>query len=146
SAVIIVENLATGLALPDLPGVVVFMRLGNAVGVLNGIPLLRGVDAVYWGDIDTHGYAILNHARRALPNVKSILMGKETLFAYQNLWGQEPVQNDSAEFSLLQAHERMVYDALCSQAWGKNIRLEQERIPWTCALETINDHFAKQSK
>lgn len=58
-AVIIAENLETGLALPDVPGAVVVMRLGNAVSALGTLPWLQSADAVYWGDIDTHGFAIL---------------------------------------------------------------------------------------
>jgi hypothetical protein len=137
AAVIIVENLETGLALPDLPGVVALMKLGIAVGVLDVVPWLQGIAAVYWGDIDTHGYAILAHARRAIPSLVSILMDKETLFHYRKLWVEEPVQNENAELSLLKDDERMVYEGLRSHAWGRNIRLEQERIPWPSALEIV---------
>jgi hypothetical protein len=137
TAAIIVENLETGLALPDLPGVVALMKLGLAVGVLDVVPWLRGIAALYWGDIDTHGYTILAHARRALPNLASILMDKETLFNYRKLWVNEPMQNVSADVSRLKGHERLVYEGLRSQDWGRNIRLEQERIPWACALETV---------
>jgi hypothetical protein len=137
TAAIIVENLETGLALPDLPGVVALMKLGLAVGVLDVVPWLRGIAALYWGDIDTHGYTILAHARRALPNLASILMDKETLFNYRKLWVNEPMQNVSADVSRLKDHERLVYEGLRSQDWGRNIRLEQERIPWACALEIV---------
>jgi hypothetical protein len=134
---VIVENLETGLALPDLPGVVALMKLGTAVSVLEVVPWLQGINAMYWGDIDTHGYVILNHARRAIPSLKSVLMDQETLLKYRNLWVEEPAQNDGAELSLLNDHERLVYEGLHSQAWGRNIRLEQERIPWPFALETL---------
>jgi hypothetical protein len=50
---VIVENLDTGLALPDIPGAVAVMKLGNAVGALDRLPWLRGADAIYWGGIDT---------------------------------------------------------------------------------------------
>jgi hypothetical protein len=136
---VIVENLETGLALPDLPGVVALMKLGTAVSVLEVVPWLQGINAMYWGDIDTHGYVILNHARRAVPGLKSILMDKETLFKYRNLWVEEPAQNDGAELSLLKDHERLVYEGLHSQTWGRNIRLEQERIPWPCALAALRN-------
>jgi hypothetical protein len=143
AAVIIVENLETGLALPDIPGVVALMKLGLAVGVLDVVPWLQGIPVVYWGDIDTHGYAILAHARRALPSLTSILMDKETLFNYRKLWVEEPMQNVSVELSLLKDHERMVCEGLRRQDWGRNIRLEQERIPWSCALETVKGQFPR---
>lgn len=136
SVALIVENLESGLALPDLPGVVAFMKLGVAVGILDAIPWLRGIDAVYWGDIDTHGYAILERARRVLPGLKSALMDKETLLSHRNLWVEELVQND-AELPFLLDHERTVYEGLRSQTWGRNIRLEQERIPWASALKVL---------
>ena len=61
---IIVENLETGLALPDIPDTVAFMRLGNAVSLLSSLTWLRDCSMLYWGDIDTHGFVILN---RPLP-------------------------------------------------------------------------------
>jgi hypothetical protein len=145
AAAIIVENLETGLALPDLPGVVALMKLGLAVGVLDVVPWLQGIAAVYWGDIDTHGYAILAHARRALPSLASILMDKETLFNYRKLWVDEPMQHLNAEVSRLKDHERLVYEGLRSQDWGRNIRLEQERIPWAYALEMVKGAFSAES-
>jgi hypothetical protein len=66
---VIVENLDTGLALPEMPGTVAVMKLGNAVAALDRLPWLRGTDAIYWGDIDTHGFAILDRARRVLPDL-----------------------------------------------------------------------------
>jgi hypothetical protein len=140
---VIVENLETGLSLPDLPGVVALMKLGVGVGVLNTVPWLQGIDAVYWGDIDTHGYAILNHARRALPHLRSVLMDKETLFSYRNLWVEEPEQDDSTQLPLLKDHERTVYEGLRSDAWGRKIRLEQERIPWACAIEALKKELLR---
>ena len=134
---IILENLETGLALPDLPGTVALMKLGLAVGVLDVVPWLQGINALYWGDIDTHGYAILGQARRALPKLISVLMDKGTLFNHQNLWVEEREQNESAELSFLKDHERIVYEGLRNQTWGRNIRLEQERIPWPSALEIL---------
>lgn len=86
-SVVIVENLETGLALPDIPGTVAIMRLGNAVSALGALPWLQGVPAVYWGDIDTHGFAILNRARGPLPQSRSVLMDEETLVAHRALWG-----------------------------------------------------------
>ena len=65
--ILVVENLETGISLPDLESCVAFMKLGNGVSVLSRLPWAAGVRAVYWGDIDTHGFAILSHARGALP-------------------------------------------------------------------------------
>jgi hypothetical protein len=135
--VIIVENLETGLALPDIEGTIAFMRLGNAVNLLAELPWLRDCDAVYWGDIDTHGYAILNRARSLFPHLASVMMSKETLLAHQELWCEENVQCPETELSWLTESEREVFEGLRNGTWGAQLRLEQERIAWQTALEDI---------
>lgn len=144
ASVVIVENLETGLALPDLPGVVAFMKLGNAVSLLNGIPWMADLNAIYWGDIDTHGYAILERARHILPRLKSILMDEETLLKHRSLCVEEPIQNGPTELPLLTDHERAVYEGLRSQTWGRNLRLEQERIPWVDSLRALGNVFRRK--
>jgi hypothetical protein len=139
---VIVENLETGIALPNMRGVVAVMKLGNAVSVLDAFPWLQRAKAVYWGDIDTHGFAILDRARRVLPELTSVLMDRETLLAYQPLWGNEAVQHSSTEMPLLNGAERAVYDGLRGQLWGPNVRLEQERLPLAMATRAIADALA----
>ena len=136
-SIIIVENLETGLALGDTPGAIAFMKLGNAVNILASIPWVQNTDAVYWGDVDTHGYVILDRARRILPGLKSVLMDKATLLKHRNLWGEEFPQNCGAELPNLLGHEIEVYEGLRRQTWGRNIRLEQERIPWAAAVQAL---------
>jgi hypothetical protein len=133
--VLVVENLETGIALPELPGCVAFMKLGNGVGALSLIPWLKNVRAVYWGDIDTHGFAILGQARAALPGVSSILMDQVTLLDHRPLWGREPTPFAGAHVYDLTAEERLVFEGLRANLWGQNVRLEQERLPWPRALE-----------
>lgn len=136
-SVVIVENLETGLALPDLPGTLAIMRLGNAVSALGSLPWLDGLRAVYWGDIDTHGFAILDRARRTLPQIQSVLMDEATLLAHRALWVQEPAQCPNTPLEALMAGERAVYDGLRANAWGQKVRLEQERIAWDTALREL---------
>jgi hypothetical protein len=139
--ILIVENLETGLALPPAAGVAAFMKLGNAVSVLESISWIRGIDKLYWGDIDTYGYLILDRARKALPELKSLLMDKDTLLGHRNLWVEEPVQTVSDELIFLNGDERLVYNGLRRQQWGDNIRLEQERIPWNYVLKTLKGNL-----
>lgn len=136
-AVVIVENLETGLALPDLPGVAVVMRLGNAVSALGTLPWLQEADAVYWGDIDTHGFAILDRARRAVPHLRSVLMDEATLHSHRALWVQEASQCPNVSLDALTAQERSCYDHLRAHTWGQRVRLEQERLGWRKAMETL---------
>ncbi len=134
---LMVENQETGVALPDMNGVVAFMRLGGAVSTLDAIPWLKGCPAVYWGDIDTHGLAILARARRVFPSARSVMMDAATLQRYAELTVQEPVQHVDAELAELTAEERDVFGGLRSGRWGVKLRLEQERITWPDALEAL---------
>lgn len=43
----------------------------------------------YWGDIDTHGFAILDQLRHRFGQVESLLMDRATLMAHEALWGEE---------------------------------------------------------
>ncbi len=134
---LVVENLESGLALPDLPAAVCIMKLGNAVSMLGGLPWMQTAKTVYWGDIDTHGFAILDRARRALPRLQSVLMDEATLLMHRTLCGTETVQCPDIEFPRLQYHERLVYEGLRSGAWGRQLRLEQERLPWAFVLAAL---------
>lgn len=77
---------------------------------------------LYWGDLDTHGFAILNRVRAHLPFVRSILMDRATLFAHEDRWGMEE-RPTSASLSRLDAD-------LVTDRHGSSVRLEQERIDW----------------
>lgn len=136
--VLVVENQETGIALPDIPGAVVFMRLGNAVSVLSEVPWLHEVPTTYWGDLDTHGFAILARARKALPQAQSILMDKGTLRRHQALWVDEPKQTPAAELAFLTPAEQAVYAGLLEQTWGCRVRLEQERLSWPEVLVALH--------
>ena len=129
-AVLVVENLQSGIALPDIPGVVSFIGLGRAVGLLRELRWLGGLPAWYWGDIDTHGLEILARAREALPGLRSILMEEGTLHQYRHLTVQEAQQHGGAGLGPLTAAERALFEGLKDGRWGARLRLEQERIPW----------------
>ena len=136
--VYIVENLQTGLCLGEVPGGVVIMGLGNSVGAVRHLPWVNTAPVVvYWGDIDTHGFAILNHVRRDLPRVVSMLMDEETLLAHRSLWTTEREQFSLTELSCLSPTERHVYQQLKNDTWGPNVRLEQERIAWSYAWSVL---------
>jgi hypothetical protein len=137
SHVFIVENLQTGLAMSDMLGAVVFMRLGYNVNVLAGLPWLIHAKCIYWGDLDTHGFAILHRARSYLPKMQSVLMDEVTLLRHKALWVEEGEQHSAAELSLLTEAEQEVYRGLKRQRWGQNIRLEQERIAWDTAWSAL---------
>lgn len=134
--VFIVENLETGLALPEMPSRVVFMKLGLAVGLLAEVTWLQGRPITYWGDIDTHGFAILNTARKTLGKVRSALMDRRTVEEFKELAGREPKQAPRGDSACLTDDERSVLEGLYGDRWGVQLRLEQERLPLDyCASE-----------
>ena len=137
SHVFIVENLQTGLAMSDMPSAVVFMRLGYNVDVLARLPWLARARCIYWGDLDTHGFAILHRARSYIPELQSVLMDEETLLRHKALWVDEAAQHSAAELTLLTKDEQELYRDLKQQRWGQNVRLEQERIDWTTAWNVL---------
>lgn len=138
SVVFVVENLQTGLAFPDIPGAVVFMRLGYNVDVLARLPWIAKAKCIYWGDLDTHGFAILSRARTYLPAFQSILMDEETLFKHETLWVEEQKQHAADELPQLSEFEQKLYKGIKQHQWGQNVRLEQERIAWNYAWSLLS--------
>jgi hypothetical protein len=123
----IVENEVTYLAFPLTPDVTVILGGGYAVPVLESLPWLPALDVSYWGDIDTHGFAILNRLRHHVPQARSILMDRPTLLAHRDQWVREPVPT-TASLDLLDPAEQALYRDLVGGEFGPAVRLEQERI------------------
>jgi hypothetical protein len=137
SVILIVENLQTGLALADLPGAVAFMGLGYSVDLLAQLPWIMSATGLYWGDIDTHGFAILHRARSYLPRLTSVLMDEATLLQFKALWTDEKIQHAGAELTALTREENQVYCSLKQNRWGQKLRLEQERVAWDFAWPAL---------
>lgn len=128
---LVVENLDSGLALPNMPGAVALLKLGHAVNLLRQLPWLRAAHVLVWGDIDTHGLAILGRVRAALPQAEPMLMDNATLLRHRPLWVSEPQPYTGPPPDQLNAAERQLFDGLLNDHWGVGVRLEQERLPWT---------------
>lgn len=126
--VYIVENDVTALAFPDTPSSIVIFGQGYGIGKqLANASWLKEKNVIYWGDIDTHGFRILNQLRDTLPYSRSLLMDAATLKAHQLLWGIEPTPY-VGELPNLTEHEQAVYQMLGTLEPGKHLRLEQEQI------------------
>jgi hypothetical protein len=106
---------------------------GYAVSALERLGWLAGTRLVYWGDIDTHGFAILNRLRRRFPHASSMLMDRVTLLAHRSQWVTEPSPTDAA-LDLLEPDEASLYRDLADGTLGPSVRLEQERVRFS-ALE-----------
>ena len=129
---LIVENEVTYLAVGVPPGGVVIWGKGFEVDRAGRLPWLAGVDIVYWGDLDTHGLAILDRLRAFLPETRSVLMDRETLLAHRDRWGSEdrPARSALTRLTRLTEDEAALYADLVGDHLGTNVRLEQERIDW----------------
>ena len=134
--VIVCENLQCAYSFGDIEGAVVIAKQGYAVDVLSRLPWLASARILYWGDLDTHGFAILNRFRSHFPRAESILMDETVLLGNRALWASEPDQNLQS-LSLLTEPEQAVLDTLRSSAYGPSVRLEQERIPWEAVEGTF---------
>jgi len=136
STVYVIENEITYLALPEVDDAVAILGSGYAVNTLSALTWLRDRDLVYWGDLDTHGFAILNRARSHFPQVRSLLMDRRTLLDHERQWVREP-QPTSARLDHLTADEATLYRDLVEDAYGTAVRLEQERVSYRDVVRAV---------
>ena len=135
--VFITENEINGLAFPDVENSIVLFKLGYAVELLSSVGWLADREIFYWGDIDTHGFAILDRLRTAFPGARSLLMDEATLLAHTPLWVREDVPH-RADLDRLTDAERALYDGLRDHRFGDRVRLEQERIAFGCLQRALH--------
>ena len=141
SRVFITENEINFLAFPSVPDAMVIFGAGYGFDAMASAPWLKDKPIHYWGDIDTHGFAILDQLRGHFAHVDSLLMDHTTLMAHRPQWTGEPqpVLRDLPRLSLA---ERALFDDLrWKRLDGRHVRLEQERIGFRWvehALRTID--------
>ena len=125
--VFITENEINFLAFPNVRDSMVIFGAGYGFANLATVHWLQEKNILYWGDIDTHGFAILNQLRGFFPHTVSFLMDRETLLAHRQFWGSEP-QPQTGDLLRLTTEEQALYDQLRQHTWGVSVRLEQEKI------------------
>jgi hypothetical protein len=127
--VFITENEINGLAFPAVPDSIVIFGLGYGLDRLAAADWLHACALWYWGDIDTHGFAILDRLRCHFPAAYSLLMDRATLVAHRALWGREetPLTRDLPR---LDPQEMALFDELRTNRIAPALRLEQERISY----------------
>ena len=137
--VFITENEINGLAFPPFPNALVIFGLGYSVEALRHLPWLAAKRLYYWGDIDTHGFAILNRFRHAFPHAHSLLMDRATLDAHRPVWGREDdAKRFNGSLANLTEAEGALYEALRENRLAPALRLEQEHIAQGWLLEALN--------
>ena len=137
--VFITENEINFLAFPNLSESLVIFGSGYGFDHLVQASWLHEKTIHYWGDIDTHGFSILNQLRAYFPKSNSLLMDRETLLAHRTMWGEEdkPVKRD---LSHLLPEEAMLYDELRTDQYARALRMEQERVGYAWVEAAILDH------
>lgn len=126
---LVVENEITYLSVPVPTDGVVLWGKGFDVDRVGRLPWLTGIPVRYWGDIDTHGFAILDRLRAWLPHAGSVLMDRGTLLAHRDRWSSEHRPARSV-LTRLTADEADLYRDLVQDVVGVRVRLEQERVGW----------------
>jgi hypothetical protein len=137
--VFLFENLESVVAMPDMPNAIVIFGSGYTVGQLSEVRWLHNAHIVYWGDLDSHGFAILNRVRSHFSSVSVVMMDIKTLLNYKDLWVKDP-KPSTATLTNLKPEEAETLEFLRSNG---NIRLEQERIEWDKALEVLRGCAAR---
>ncbi|MEP7110559.1 MAG: DUF2220 domain-containing protein, partial [Ferruginibacter sp.] len=123
--VVLTENKMTFLALPNLKSTIaVWSGGGFMISYLRNVQWLREKKITYWGDLDSHGFVILNQMRTYFPQTESVMMDMETfeLFKGEGLVPGE--KTNAINLSKLSEDEMQVFSLLKSN----NFRLEQEKI------------------
>ncbi len=134
--IITTENLVNFLALPPAPRTLAVFGGGYGFEGLREAAWLRDTEVLYWGDIDTHGFHILDQLRSHHPHVRSILMDAETLLAHRDFWGREETPTRAALTHLTPA-ESAVYADLQAGSHQPSLRLEQEHLRWDYVLARL---------
>jgi hypothetical protein len=125
--VFITENEINYLTFPEVANALVIFGAGYGWEALAKARWLHTRHLHYWGDIDTHGFAILHQLRQYFPRVRSMLMDHATLMQHESVWGTESDQH-KADLNRLSTEESAVYNLLRDNRLRTGLRLEQEHI------------------
>lgn len=138
--VFITENKINGLAFPQQKNAMVIFGLGYGIHNLKQALWLAQRQLWYWGDIDSHGFAMLSQLRGYFPTVKSLLMDEATLLQCRDLWGQEPSssRHKAKLLPCLTDAEQQLFEQLQADYWAPGLRLEQERLPFSLLTEKLS--------
>jgi hypothetical protein len=136
--IFITENKINGLSFPNIKSSMVIFGLGYGVESLKEVKWLENRKLYYWGDIDTHGFAILSQIRSYFSNIESILMHEEVINNYKSMATEEPLaKRFMGELKYLTKNEENIFNNLKKNSYANEFRLEQERIPMSNILISL---------
>lgn len=138
--VFITENEVNFLAFPPVSNAIVVFGAGYGWAALAHAAWLHRCALHYWGDIDSHGFAILDSLREHFPHAASFLMDRSTLLAHTLQWGEEPADKRHASpLPRLLGEEVALYDDLRCDRIRPRLRLEQEHIGYGWLCEALRE-------
>ena len=136
------EKLSNSLPerLPTHTDAVALGGVGDSVTRLRDVRWLRTCQLYYWGDLDVDGFRILANVRKLFPEVKSLLMDRETFEAHRTLVvaGNGKI---CESLPMLSESENAVLRILSDG----NLRLEQERIIQAWVESSLSSSPIKES-
>ncbi|MCF6236442.1 MAG: DUF2220 family protein [Gammaproteobacteria bacterium] len=135
---IITENEINFLVFPEMQHSMVIFGAGYGFEFLSNVSWLSQLNIYYWGDIDTHGFAILDQLRAKLPHTTSILMDEKTLLDHRSFWELEH-KPSIRELTKLSPKENQLYHNLINNTFADKLRLEQERIGYAYVLAALTE-------
>ncbi|MBF9015968.1 MULTISPECIES: Wadjet anti-phage system protein JetD domain-containing protein [unclassified Oceanispirochaeta] len=135
--IIILENDITALSLPDIKGTMAVFGRGYSFENMKKAHWMRDRKIWYWGDLDSHGFAILSQFRSHYPHSRSILMDEETFLSCRDCWTLESTAQKRELTGLTEA-ENQLYTRLITAKWGESLRLEQEFIPFNQIMKALH--------
>ncbi len=120
-----------------MPGAIVIFGSGYGWDALAQARWLERCAIHYWGDIDTHGFAILDQLRKCFSHVDSFLMDRASLDAHIAFWGRED-KPQRGDLHRLTAEESGLYDDLRNDRIREGLRLEQEHLSFAWVRERMD--------
>lgn len=151
-AIVITENKDTAVLFPPMDGTIVIEGGGQAgSGLLPQVDWVRSCPTViYWGDMDSRGYEIVNTLRTNGVAARTMLMDPDTFsdYAKYGTYSDDKGVPLSCQprkpLPTLTEDERRVYEQVTDPAFTGPRRVEQERVPLPVALEQARRIVAAQ--
>jgi hypothetical protein len=127
--VLLFDDLATALSIPDIPGVVILVLTSN-IGEICKIPWVARSQVAYVSGVEMRSFAVINNIRVYIPNAVSVTLNKEVFDANKDLWSFDDIEIQELNSSMaLTVQESMLYNMLAAGVFGKRARIPQERMP-----------------
>lgn len=120
----LVENETNLYLLPERESTLVIFSKGHALTQLFNLPLLSSSKLFYWGDLDEHGFIMLNTFKRHYKHTLSIFMDRFTVEYHKKEILQQPEKYKTISLEFLTSEEDYAFQKLREE----NGRIEQEKL------------------